>query len=99
MSTYNSRELRAFHRKRINWANVALGVAIPLSIAIVTGAWTVARTAWNDKATVAAVNAKADTLSVNAIKAQLTRIETKTDDAVLRLRQMKCGKAIDTGCR
>lgn len=99
MPIYSSRETRAFHRKRINWANVALGVAIPVAIALVTGAWTAAHTAWNDKATVAAVNAKADTLSVNAIKAQLTRIEAKTDDAVLRLRQMKCGRAIDTGCR
>lgn len=73
-----------FHRKRrISWWNVFLGVAIPVSIALVTGGWSMALNAWNNKATVEDVR----------------QINKKLDDIIVRVTQIQCGDRVKDGCR
>ncbi len=38
MPTYTSRETKAFH-KPINWTRIAVAIAVPVTVAIILGAW------------------------------------------------------------
>lgn len=74
---------RSFHRRGINWNNVAIGVIIPVIAALLIGSFAAVKDAWAQKANLA----------------DILRIEKKIDDIQLRVTQIQCGKRVEDGCR